>query len=523
MHQLVMLAAGQEERTIGQIDSRGLRLLPSPEPGTMAVATGLTDDGATALWRIRDKTSPRIQPVPAPRISAGTLHGGHLLDQAGRTLGLDHRCGGCTRIVALDLATGAVAGPWKENHHLLMTQPRSGRLLIARNADGQVSLGWGSWSSGDWQLGIPEGLSSFDGLVRPLAIDPVGQRVAICVEKGLRSELYVCAPDRPAPYGRQPLVIPPGVLWPVAAWTPSGLHLVTSDPQHPANITTVSPGSGRRRAGQDPARPGGWAAAHAEVLAGPAGPIEAVIYGGPRWRESERLLFALHGGPHTAWKLTFDPLLQDLAATGVAIVAPNQRGSTGYGQAHRDAIRGAWGGPDLADLQRLADSVSAYRRGRGLPPLRLLGVSYGAFLALLAAAAEPSLWSRCAAIAPFCSAAGLYAEGSEGVKSFLRRLGALDRIDDDLGPRDLERLAGRITARLLIVHGTADETIPASQPRRIVAALERSGRRSGKEFSYREIPGGHDPFQSAADAESRRRVIEFLAGHADADLAGRSC
>jgi dipeptidyl aminopeptidase/acylaminoacyl peptidase len=213
----------------------------------------------------------------------------------------------------------------------------------------------------------------------------------------------------------------------------------------------------------------------------------------------------------------------------MAVVAPNQRGSTGYGPAHRDAIRGAWGGPDLADLRHLTESLSRYRRGRDLPAVRLFGVSYGAFLGLLAAAAAPALWSHCVAVAPFCSAQSLYAEGSDGVKSFLRRHGALDVIDDALGPRDLERLAERITAHVLIVHGSGDDTIPVSQPRRIVAALERAGRRSGTKLIYREIPGGHDPLQEgAADDAPRRQVIEFLAGHADADqtlfeeTAGRS-
>ena len=277
----------------------------------------------------------------------------------------------------------------------------------------------------------------------------------------------------------------------------------------PVEIGT--PGHRRRWSSHDLAPSRGWAAAHAEVLTGPAGPVEAVIYGGPRWQESERLLIALHGGPHAAWKLSFEPLLQDLAAAGMAVVAPNQRGSTGYGPAHRDAIRGAWGGPDLADLLHLTESLAAYRRGRDLPALRLFGVSYGAFLALLAAAAAP-LWSHCVAVAPFCSAQSLYAEGTDGVKSFLRRHDALDVIDDALGPRDLERLAERITARLLIVHGSGDETIPVSQPRRIVAALERAGRRNGTEYIYREIPGGHDPLQGTADDAPRRQVIQFLAG-----------
>jgi pimeloyl-ACP methyl ester carboxylesterase len=521
VHQLVLLAPELQERNLGQIDSRGLHLLASPAPGTMAVARGVGDDGNAALWLIK-ATAPHILPVPRPSIPAGTLHGGHWLDDAGRTLGLDHHCGDRSRIVALDLVTATASWLTRSrdeegNDHLLMSEPRSGRFLTARKAGEDIRLGWGNWDRGDWHLTFPEELSSFDGLVAPLAIDPSGRLVAISVEKGMRSELYVCAPRESA---RTPVSIPPGVISPTARWTSRGLHLVAGGPQRPTTVMTVIPETagtpGHRRNRRDPelVPAEDWAQAHAEVLEGPAGPIEAVIYGGPRWRESERLLIALHGGPHAAWRLNFDPLLQDLAAAGVAVVAPNQRGSTGYGPAHRDAIRGAWGGPDLADLRHLAESVAAYRDGRGLPSLGLFGVSYGAFLALLAAAAAPELWSRCVAIAPFCSARTLYSEGSDGVKSFLRRHGALDVIDDALGPRDLERLAERITARLLIVHGSADDTIPVSQPRRIVAALERAGRRGGTEFIYREIPGGHDPLLSTADDAPRRQVIQFLAGQA---------
>jgi pimeloyl-ACP methyl ester carboxylesterase len=512
VHQLVLLAPERGERNLGQIGSRGLHLLPSPAPGTLAVARGVSDDGNAALWLIK-ATAPHIQEVPRPRISAGTLHGGHWLDDAGRTLGLDHHRGGRSRIVAVDLATGTASWLTRSadeegNDHLLMSAPRSGRFLTARKAGDDIRLGWGSWDRGDWHLTFPQELGSFDGIVTPLAIDPSGRLVAISVEKGLRSEVYVCEPGQS---GRQPVSIPPGVILPTARWTSRGLHLVASGPQRPTAVMTVTPGTPSTQA-EDRAED--WAQAHAEVLEGPAGPIEAVIYGGPRWRESERLVIALHGGPHAAWRLNFDPFLQDLAAAGVAVVAPNQRGSTGYGPAHRDAIRGAWGGPDLADLRQLAGSVAAYRHRRGLPALGLFGVSYGAFLALLAAAAAPGLWSGCVAIAPFCSARGLYAEGSDGVKSFLRRHGALDVIDDTLGPRDLERLAERITARLLIVHGSADETIPVSQPRRIVAALERAGRRGGTEFIYREIPGGHDPLLSTTDDAPRRQIIQFLAGQA---------
>jgi pimeloyl-ACP methyl ester carboxylesterase len=535
VHHLAVLAAGQDELNLGRIESRGLHLLPSPEPGTLAVARGLRKDGNAALWVIRE-TSPHLQAVPASGLPAGTLHGGHWLDDAGRTLGLDHHCDNRSRIIAVDLQTGAMAGPAlsgarAEDYHLLMSDRRSGCFLAAANAAGDIRLGWGRWDRDDWRLTFPAELSSFDGRVTPLAIDPAGRRVAFLLENGLRSEIQLREPGPaqrgssdpgsaqrgPAGHGTR-LDLPRGTFLPAARWTSGGLHLVTSGPHRPANILTVLPDLCRHRTDADPAPPGGWATAQAKTLAGPAGPIEAVVYGGPRWRESERLLIALHGGPHAAWKLDFDPLFQDLAAAGVAVLAPNQRGSTGYGPAHRDAIRGAWGGPDLADIRYLAESVAAHR-GHRLPPLMLFGVSYGAFLALLAAAAAPDLWSRCAVVSPFSSAASLYAEGSAGVRSFLRRLGALDVIEDDLGPRDLERLAGRITARLLIIHGTGDETIPVSQPRRITAALRRAGRRSGTEFTYRELAGGHDPLQSSPEEVSRRQVIHFLTQPASADSA----
>ncbi len=526
-HDLVLLTAGQEEMNIGRIECRGLHLLPSPDPGTLAVARGLSDNGSTTLWIIK-AASPHIQAVPGQSIPAGILRGGHWLDGAGRMLGFDYHADGQSRILAVDLATGAIdlarftmADPARAesgngNYHLLMSAPQSGRFLAARNADGEVGLGWGTRDRGGWELAFPEGLGSLAGRVTPLAIDPAGRAVAFCVENGLRSEVHICAPGQRE---HERLDLPPGTILPTARWTPGGLHLVTSGPDRPMNIMTVTPGTGRHRTDADPSPAGGWASAHADTLAGPAGPIEAVIYGGPGWRDAERLLIALHGGPHAAWKLSFEPLFQDLAAAGVAVVAPNQRGSTGCGPAHRDAIRGAWGGPDLSDIQHLAISVSAYRRSQSLPPLMLFGVSYGAFLALLAAAAAPALWSHCAALSPFCSAESLYAAGPESVKSFLRRLGALDVIDDALGPRDLERLADRITARLLIVHGTRDEKIPVSQPRRIVAALERAGRRSGTDFIYRETPGGHDLIHGVPDEELRRRLVDFLAYQEAGDLA----
>ena len=85
----------------------------------------------------------------------------------------------------------------------------------------------------------------------------------------------------------------------------------------------------------------GWVDARVESLPGADGPIETVVYG-PDWRSSSVVVVALHGGPDAHWTLAFDSLFQLLAGAGLTVVAPNQRGSTGYGRAYQDAIAGAW-------------------------------------------------------------------------------------------------------------------------------------------------------------------------------------
>jgi dipeptidyl aminopeptidase/acylaminoacyl peptidase len=130
---------------------------------------------------------------------------------------------------------------------------------------------------------------------------------------------------------------------------------------------------------------------------------------------------------------------------------------------------------------------------------------------LLAASADPDLWSHCVAVAPFLSGPSLYAEGSDGVRGLLDRLGGCTAIDDELGPRDLSRLCDRITAQLLVIHGGNDEVIPVSQSRALRAHLLRAGRHESDDFTYLEPPnGGHYPLEGTGGAITHRRILQFL-------------
>ncbi|GAA0903099.1 S9 family peptidase [Rothia nasimurium] len=84
------------------------------------------------------------------------------------------------------------------------------------------------------------------------------------------------------------------------------------------------------------------------------------------------LIVFIHGGPTSATHPVFDARIQFWTGHGFAVADINYRGSTGYGRAYRDALRGAWGVADVEDAcalvpwlaaQGLIDPLAAFIRG----------------------------------------------------------------------------------------------------------------------------------------------------------------
>jgi len=92
--------------------------------------------------------------------------------------------------------------------------------------------------------------------------------------------------------------------------------------------------------------------------------------------------FLIHGGPQGSFGNDFhyrwNP--QTYAGAGYACVMIDFHGSTGYGQAFSDAIRGDWGGKPLEDLQKgLAAALEKYPFLDG-QRVAALGASYGGWM-----------------------------------------------------------------------------------------------------------------------------------------------
>ncbi len=91
------------------------------------------------------------------------------------------------------------------------------------------------------------------------------------------------------------------------------------------------------------------------------------------------LIVSIHGGPYGAHSARFDARSQIFAAQGYAVLAPNPRGSTGYGMKFETANISDWGGKDFGDIMAGVDALIA--KGIADPDkMVVMGGSYGGFM-----------------------------------------------------------------------------------------------------------------------------------------------
>ena len=223
------------------------------------------------------------------------------------------------------------------------------------------------------------------------------------------------------------------------------------------------------------------------------------------------VLIVLHGGPKSQFRPGFDPWLQYVVnELGYAVVAPNVRGSSGYGktylaldngQLREDAVKDVGALLVWLGLQTAFDSKHVV----------VSGESYGGYLTLATLvnfgerlrggvdlAGIPDFVSYLTNTAPYAQQQRRAEYGDErdpDMRTFLRRISPLTN-------------AERITRPLLIVHGRNDSQVPLNEVEQMVYRL----RNKGGEVWYLQVGDEGHSLRKKPDRDAYYKTFaQFLA------------
>jgi dipeptidyl aminopeptidase/acylaminoacyl peptidase len=196
----------------------------------------------------------------------------------------------------------------------------------------------------------------------------------------------------------------------------------------------------------------------------------------------------VHGGPNGQVTMSFRTIFHVLTEAGFVVIAPNYRGSTGYGKPFEDANNKDWGGGDLKDLT----AAVKFFAGRGdIDPKRvgITGGSYGGYMTLTALSRTPDVWKAGVElygmpdlVMDYLLSKSRFADWYETEMGNLKTHAALYRERSPLPYLD------DIKAPLLIFQGAQDTNVPKAESDLLVAVL----RELKKDYQYIVYPDeGH--------------------------------
>ncbi len=214
-----------------------------------------------------------------------------------------------------------------------------------------------------------------------------------------------------------------------------------------------------------------------------------------------------HGGPSDQTTDEYNAIALALASRGYVIIAPNVRGSTGYGLNFEEANHKDLGGGDLKDEVYAAKFlistgyVDAKRVG-------IAGGSYGGFMSMMAIGKTPTVWAAAAEEYGIVNWLSFVKHSDPYLQQYIESLLGEPNKDRSLyemsSPLDYFKNA---RAPLLVLQGANDIRVPKEEAIQVVNLL----RHQGKTVKARFYPGeGHGFTRRGDEIDALSRIVTWF-------------
>ena len=340
---------------------------------------------------------------------------------------------------------------------------------------------------------------------------PDGRRLGYVFSEGPVTALAVLALGEDALATHQ---VEPGVHY-RPCFTPDGTHLVFvfDNPRHPGDLWLLSLADGsfhQLTRSLLPDLQDGPFAMPTEVRypSQDGQSVPALLYRPPQVEGLPPAIVYIHGGPTWLTQVTWDPLVQHMVSRGWAVLAPNYRGSTGYGRAWQLANRFDMGGGDTKDVVAGADYLA--REGLADPDrIAITGASWGGYLTMTSLTQYPDRWAAGSAVVPFLNWFTGHANSREDLQHWdLENFGDPEKDHDLYYERSPFFFLDRVTAPVQMICGAHDVRCPASESIQAREALVVQGKECDLVLYEDE---GHSFLKTENIVDAKKRRVAFLA------------
>jgi len=220
-----------------------------------------------------------------------------------------------------------------------------------------------------------------------------------------------------------------------------------------------------------------------------------------------------HGGVHADFTTYHTHIVRELVLQGYVVVAPEYRGSTGYGRGFYELID--YGGREVADVHAAMEWALATFDFVDRDRVGLMGWSHGGLIVLMESFEHPDDYACVFAGVPVSDLVmrmGYHDDDYLDLYSATYHVGSTVRQDiEEYKRRSPVWHASRLARPLLIHTTTDDEDVNYIEVEHLIQALKAEG----KAFEHKVYPAGtgghsHDRLDTPEARAARREIYEFL-------------